>query len=55
MNRAELAQQLEEVVTETTTLPSKDKDRLLDALTTFVVDELGVELEEDEDGDEEEE
>ncbi len=54
MTRAELETELDTVVVETATLSKKDRDRLVDALATFVVDELGVEVEEEEEEETEE-
>lgn len=44
MTREELETELDIVVVETASLSKKDRDRLVDALATFVVEELDVEL-----------
>jgi len=46
MTRDDLTSELDVVVVETATLSKKDRDRLVDAIADFVVDELGIELEE---------
>ncbi len=55
MTRNELETELETVVGETASLSKKDFDRLVGALMDYVVDELGVEIEDEEEEDEESE
>jgi ribosome assembly protein YihI (activator of Der GTPase) len=43
-----LSQYLEEIVDETATISKKEKDRLLDAICDFMINELGVEVDEEE-------
>ncbi len=54
MTREELETELDTVVLETASLSKKDRDRLVDALADFVVDELAVEIDEEEEDTEEE-
>ncbi len=54
MTRKELENNLDVVVIETTSLIRKDRDRLVSALADFLVDDLSVEIDEEEEEPEEE-
>ncbi len=54
MTREELETELDTVVVETASLSKKDRDRLVDAITAYVIEELGVEVDEEEEDEEEE-
>ena len=45
MTRQELETEIDTLVIETATISKKDRDRLVGALTDFLVDDLGVEVE----------
>ncbi len=53
--REELESELDVLIVETTTIPKKDRDRLVDILADFIVEDLYVELEEEEEEAEEDE
>lgn len=48
MERHELESQLEEVVIESATISRKDRDRLIENLVDYLVSELAIELDEEE-------
>ena len=54
MTRKELEDGLDVVVIEAVTLSKKDRDRLVDLLADHVVEELGIELDEEVQDEEEE-
>lgn len=49
----ELCSALEDVILETITLPKKDAALLVDALAAFIVSDLGIEVDEEEEEDDE--
>ena len=55
MTRDELTSELDTVVVETCTISKKDRDRLVDAIADFMVEETGFELDEEDDDDPDEE
>jgi len=54
VTRSDLESDLEILVTETVSLPKKDRDRLIDSLADYMVDELYLEVSEEEEEEEEE-
>ena len=48
MTRTELEAELDTLIIETATLSKKDRDRLVGALTDFLVDDMGLDIEEEE-------